>query len=172
MTSVVDQPRYPEHEVPQRGSAFTGTRGMLRLYLRRDRIVLPLSTVQALAKRPGEVTSIGVTAQLGSRPSDVAKALEQKFGVTAIVYLVGVWRVRGGAALRAAVGWRTMLAGIGFFGAYALTLLALRLAPAASVAAVRESSVVIAAAVLAYLLVASTVVSMIDRATTPFRSRR
>ena len=39
--------------------------------------------------------------------------------------------------------------GIGFFGAYALTLLALRLAPAASVAAVRESSVVIAAAVLA-----------------------
>ncbi|MBV9417699.1 MAG: EamA family transporter, partial [Solirubrobacterales bacterium] len=75
--------------------------------------------------------------------------LEVVFGLTAIVYFVGVWRVSGGAALRAAVGWRTALAGIGFFGAYALTLLALRLAPAASVAAVRESSVVIAAAVLA-----------------------
>ncbi|MBV8998714.1 MAG: EamA family transporter [Solirubrobacterales bacterium] len=75
--------------------------------------------------------------------------LEVVFGVTAIIYFVGVWRASGGAALRAAVGWRTVLAGIGFFGAYALTLLALRLAPAASVAAVRESSVVIAAAVLA-----------------------
>jgi drug/metabolite transporter (DMT)-like permease len=42
-----------------------------------------------------------------------------------------------------------VVAGIGFFGAYALTLAALRLASAASVAAVRESSVVIAALVLA-----------------------
>ncbi len=75
--------------------------------------------------------------------------LEVVFGLSAIVYLVGAWRVRGGAALRAALGWRTVLAGVGFFGAYALTLAALRLAPAASVAAVRESSVLIAAAVLA-----------------------
>jgi drug/metabolite transporter (DMT)-like permease len=75
--------------------------------------------------------------------------LEVVFGVVAIVYLVGAWRVRGGSALRAALGWRTVLAGVGFFGAYALTLAALRLAPAASVAAVRESSVVMAAAVLA-----------------------
>jgi drug/metabolite transporter (DMT)-like permease len=75
--------------------------------------------------------------------------LEVVFGVTTIVYLAGVWRVRGGAVLRAAIGWRTALAGIGFFGAYALTLAALRLAPAATVAAVRESSVVIATAVLA-----------------------
>ena len=42
-----------------------------------------------------------------------------------------------------------MLAGVGFFGAYALTLAALRLAPAASVSAVRESSVVMATAFLA-----------------------
>jgi drug/metabolite transporter (DMT)-like permease len=75
--------------------------------------------------------------------------LEVVFGVTAVVYLAGVWRARGGAALRVAVSWRTVLAGVGFFGAYALTLAALRLAPAASVAAVRESSVVMAAAVLA-----------------------
>ncbi len=71
------------------------------------------------------------------------------FAVTALAYLLGAWRLRGRTALRAAVTGKTLLAGVGFFGAYALTLLALRLAPAASVAAVRESSVLIATAVLA-----------------------
>jgi drug/metabolite transporter (DMT)-like permease len=47
------------------------------------------------------------------------------------------------------VSLRTLLAGLGFFGSYALILVALRLAPAASVAAVRECSVVIATAALA-----------------------
>jgi drug/metabolite transporter (DMT)-like permease len=75
--------------------------------------------------------------------------LEVVFGLTATGYLLGVLRVRGGARLRAAISWRTALAGLGFFGSYALTLAALRLAPAASVAAVRESSVVMAAAALA-----------------------
>jgi drug/metabolite transporter (DMT)-like permease len=51
--------------------------------------------------------------------------------------------------LRAAIGPRTVLAGVGFFGSYALTLAALRLAPAPSVAAVRESSVVFATVALA-----------------------
>src|ERR1700735_3385015 len=41
-TTALDRPHYPAHEAPQRGSAFTGTFGMLRLYLRRDRIILPL----------------------------------------------------------------------------------------------------------------------------------
>lgn len=75
--------------------------------------------------------------------------LELVFGVMAAAYVLGVWRIRGGAALRAAVNMRSLLAGIGYFGAYGLTLAALRLAPAASVAAVRESSVVIATAFLA-----------------------
>jgi len=75
--------------------------------------------------------------------------LELVFGLTCAAYVVGVWRVRGGAALRAAVSRSTVLAGIGFFGAYALTLAALRLAPAASVSAVRESSVVMATVFLA-----------------------
>ena len=40
---TLDRPRPSgAHEAPQRSSAFTGTLGMLRLYLRRDRIVLPL----------------------------------------------------------------------------------------------------------------------------------
>ena len=70
-------------------------------------------------------------------------------GLPAIVYTLGVWRVRGRAALRAAINPSTMLAGVGMFSAYALALAALRLAPAASVAAVRESSVVMATAFLA-----------------------
>jgi drug/metabolite transporter (DMT)-like permease len=70
-------------------------------------------------------------------------------GLPAVVYALAVWRVRGGAALHAAVNRSTVLAGIGMFGAYALALAALRLAPAAAVAAVRESSVVMATLVLA-----------------------
>jgi len=42
MTTTLDRPHHPAHQAPQRGSAFTGTLGMLRLYLRRDRVVLPL----------------------------------------------------------------------------------------------------------------------------------
>jgi ABC-2 type transport system permease protein len=41
-TTTLDRPHHPAHEAPPRRSAFTGTLGMLRLYLRRDRIVLPL----------------------------------------------------------------------------------------------------------------------------------
>src|SRR6185312_575283 len=39
MTSVLER---PAARVPAHRSSFTGTLGMLRLYLRRDRIVLPL----------------------------------------------------------------------------------------------------------------------------------
>ncbi|WP_142245518.1 ABC transporter permease [Mycobacterium sp. IS-836] len=41
-TAVLDRPRPPAHHGPQRSSNFSGTLGMLRLYLRRDRISLPL----------------------------------------------------------------------------------------------------------------------------------
>jgi drug/metabolite transporter (DMT)-like permease len=46
--------------------------------------------------------------------------------------------------VREALGPRTVLAGALVFGAYVLVLLALRLAPAAPVAALRETSVVFA----------------------------
>lgn len=75
--------------------------------------------------------------------------LEVVLAALAIVYVLGVLRVRGAAALRAAITRSSLVAGIGFFGAYGLTLAALRLGPAASVAAVRESSVVIATVYLA-----------------------
>jgi len=75
--------------------------------------------------------------------------LEVVFSLTALASVAIAWRLRGASALRAAVGPASLLAGIGFFGSYALVLAALRLAPAATVAAVRESSVVMATAVLA-----------------------
>ncbi|WP_137145515.1 ABC transporter permease [Mycolicibacterium sp. CR10] len=41
--SIVVEPRHlPAHQAPARGTIFSGTAGLLRLYLRRDRIVLPL----------------------------------------------------------------------------------------------------------------------------------
>jgi ABC-2 type transport system permease protein len=39
--TVLDRPHRPAHQSPQRESAFSGTLALLRLYLRRDRIVLP-----------------------------------------------------------------------------------------------------------------------------------
>jgi drug/metabolite transporter (DMT)-like permease len=78
-----------------------------------------------------------------------AAYLEVVFAVTACAYLLGVWRVRGAPALRAELTLRTVVAGVGFFAAYALVLAALKLAPAASVAAVREASILIATVWLA-----------------------
>jgi drug/metabolite transporter (DMT)-like permease len=85
----------------------------------------------------------------GIRHARPLSYLEIVFALTSSAYLAGTWRIRGGAAIRAAVSVRTVLAGIGFFGSYALVLAALELASAASVAAVRESSVVMATAALA-----------------------
>jgi drug/metabolite transporter (DMT)-like permease len=61
-------------------------------------------------------------------------------------------RARGAGALRSEAGATTLLAAVAMFGAYALALAALQLAPAAAVAAVRESSVVIATALAAVVL--------------------
>ncbi len=59
---------------------------------------------------------------------------------------------RGRQAVRHAVGVATVLAGLATFGAYVLVLAALERAPAAPVAAVRESSVVIATVLAVPLL--------------------
>lgn len=71
--------------------------------------------------------------------------LELEMIVPALVCTAAVVRGRGIAALRIAWGWPAAAAGIASFGAYALVLLALQRAAAAPVAAVRETSVVIAA---------------------------
>jgi drug/metabolite transporter (DMT)-like permease len=70
----------------------------------------------------------------------------------ALVALPAVIARRGSAALRAELRWESAAAAVGSFGAYALFLAALRLAAAPAVAAVRETSVVVAAALAAAIL--------------------
>jgi drug/metabolite transporter (DMT)-like permease len=72
--------------------------------------------------------------------ADPLPYLELVLVVPAVAYAAWVGRTR----LRVSLGWRPAVAGIGMFGSYALVLAALRLAPAAPVAAVRETSIVIA----------------------------
>jgi drug/metabolite transporter (DMT)-like permease len=60
--------------------------------------------------------------------------------------------LRGVAPLRAQASWSTLAAAVGSFGAYVLFLFALRLTAAPGVAAVRETSVVIAALLAAVFL--------------------
>jgi drug/metabolite transporter (DMT)-like permease len=71
--------------------------------------------------------------------------LELSMLLPALAYAGGIARLKGSAALRAELGPAAIAAGLATFGAYALVLAALARAPAASVAAVRETSVVIAA---------------------------
>jgi drug/metabolite transporter (DMT)-like permease len=68
------------------------------------------------------------------------------------LYVAGAVMLRGGRALGGEMRGPTIVAGLGMFGAYALALAALVHAAAAPVAAVRESSVVIATALAAVVL--------------------
>lgn len=81
----------------------------------------------------------------GVRHAGAVPYLELTMLGPAIVYTSAVVRVKGVQALRNAWGPSTVVAGLATFGAYALVLLALQRAAAAPVAAVRETSVVIAA---------------------------
>jgi drug/metabolite transporter (DMT)-like permease len=71
---------------------------------------------------------------------------------TSLAYLAGATALWGPRALAAELRPATVVAGLGMFGAYALALAALARAAAAPVAAVRESSVVIATALAAAVL--------------------
>ncbi len=65
--------------------------------------------------------------------------------IPTIGYSAAIGASKGLPALRAELNVAAVLAGLGTFGAYALVLEALARAPAAPVAAARETSVVIAA---------------------------
>jgi drug/metabolite transporter (DMT)-like permease len=78
--------------------------------------------------------------------------LELVMLVPAITYAVSVAGRRGAQSLKAEVRTPTLAAGLATFCAYALVLAALERASAASVAAVRETSVVIATALAAVVL--------------------
>jgi drug/metabolite transporter (DMT)-like permease len=69
-----------------------------------------------------------------------------------IAYAAAVLAGKGLAALRAEANLASTVAGLATFGAYALVLAALKLASAASVAAVRETSVIVATALAAIFL--------------------
>ena len=73
-------------------------------------------------------------------------------GPSALIYAAALSATGRGAAMRAEVKPRTLLSGAFIVGAYGCVLAALRLADAAPVAAVRESSVVIAALLAAVFL--------------------
>jgi drug/metabolite transporter (DMT)-like permease len=77
------------------------------------------------------------------------------FELTALItlaYPIWIARVRGAGVLRAELRPASVVAGGAMFAAYCLVLAALRLAPPGPVAAVRESSVVIATGLAAGLL--------------------
>jgi drug/metabolite transporter (DMT)-like permease len=78
--------------------------------------------------------------------------LELSMVVPTIAYAGAVTRVKGAAAIRAAVGPASIIAGLATFVAYAFVLAALSRASAASVAAVRETSVVIASVLAVVVL--------------------
>jgi drug/metabolite transporter (DMT)-like permease len=78
--------------------------------------------------------------------------LELSMILPGVGYALLLARLRGWRSLAAEVSPATALAGFATFGAYGLVLAALARAPAASVAAVRETSIVIAAGFAAFVL--------------------
>jgi drug/metabolite transporter (DMT)-like permease len=88
----------------------------------------------------------------GVTRADPLAYLEVVMIPTAILSIAFVGARRGREALRAAVRWDTALVAPLTLAPYALTLYALRLAPAAPVAAVRETSVLVVTALAAVAL--------------------
>jgi len=68
-------------------------------------VVLPLKTVQSLTNRPGETTSIGVIVMPRQKPETVAKRLEKRYGITAVVEPGQAVNVDTSSRLIIDVGW-------------------------------------------------------------------
>jgi drug/metabolite transporter (DMT)-like permease len=117
--------------------------------------------VRGLRRGRGALLAVGIACAIASytvvdkhgvaHASPVAY-LELMTIFTGLGYAGFIVGTRGAGALRAELGLRSVLAGIGTFAAYACVLAALQLASAASVAAVRESGVVVATALAAIFL--------------------
>ena len=86
---------------------------------------------------------------VGVRHASPLAYIEVTQAAIAVVSCASVARVHGVGALRAVLDLRTTAVGIGSVLAYGLVLVALTRAPAAPVAAVRETSVVMAVLILA-----------------------
>lgn len=69
-------------------------------------VVLPLASVQRLAGRPGEITSLGVQVAASQRPADVARALERRFpGMTAVTEPGQVVKIDTSSRLIVSAAW-------------------------------------------------------------------
>ena len=88
----------------------------------------------------------------GLRHADPLPYLWLVLAPSAALTIAVTARERGRGAVRAALGPATVVAGLATFGAYGLVLAALQRAPAAPVAAVRETSIVLAVAAGALVL--------------------
>jgi drug/metabolite transporter (DMT)-like permease len=117
----------------------------LRLRAGRDGILLSLAVAACIA-------AYTLVDKEGMRHAAPISYLEVALAAPAASYAALVALRRGRGALVEALGARIALAGMGMFGAYALVLAALSIAPAAPVAAVRETSVVIATALATVVL--------------------
>lgn len=98
------------------------------------------------------IASYTLIDKQGVRRAGPIPYLELTMAVPSAAYAGGVAGLKGLAALRAALRPSAVVAGLAIFGAYALVLAALQRASAASVAAVRETSVVIAAGLAGLVL--------------------
>ena len=129
--------------------------GVLVLAARTERRVTALRGQQIDTRRAKDVffglaigLSIAGYTLVDSEGLDHADPLAYLFLVAvvcAVAYTAGLIATGHGGQLLGALNPRTALTAAAVFGAYAMVLAALELAPAAPVAAVRESSVVIAA---------------------------
>ena len=93
-----------------------------------------------------------LTDSYGMRHAAPVPYLECVLVLTVLVYVPVMAWLKGGRAIAATAEPRIAAAGLCIFGAYALVLAALQLAPAAPVAALRETSVVFATAYAAVVL--------------------
>ncbi len=98
------------------------------------------------------IASYTLVDSRGIRHADAFGYLELVMVVPSLAYFGGVIAAKGVEPIRNELGPATVIAAAATYGAYALVLVALRLAPAAPVAAVRETSVVIAVLLAAPIL--------------------
>jgi putative ABC transport system permease protein len=91
--------------------------------------VLPLAAVQQMAGRPGEVTTFGVTVQLGQRPNEVAKLIERRIpGAVAVTEPGAVVKVDTSSRLIIDAGWifsllALIVGGIGVMNTMAMSVI-------------------------------------------------
>jgi len=126
------------------GAGVVTVRGLRGPWRGRDTL-LALATAACIA-------GYTVVDHYGVRHADPLTYLWLVLLPVAIAYAGAMLRTRGAAELRAALTPATVLTGVGAYGSYVMALAALRLTSAAPVAAVRETSIVIAVALATVVL--------------------